>query len=256
VQQVIGRRLDRLSGECNHTLTLASVIGREFDLIALDRAGDLHGEPLLLALEDEGLSDVSAPPTDVFFVCEDGADRALVGAVLAELRRRGMSADMDYAGRSVQGQFTHPLVVRAKLEISSACHAHGKVPSHSVVTEFKDAAAMRAAAGRAANDQRQGNAGTPVHLARHVDNLVKTRSDKVNKLHFGNRTHAHQCRANCRTDNRGLRHWCINYTLSTKFFQKTCTDLKSTAIATNIFTKQEYRFITQHFFTNGLAYRL
>ena len=37
-----------------------------------------------------------------------------------------------------QGQFTHPLVVRAKLEIASACHAHGKVPSHCVVTEFND----------------------------------------------------------------------------------------------------------------------
>jgi citrate lyase subunit beta / citryl-CoA lyase len=55
-------------------------------------------------------------------------------------------------GMGVQGQFTHPLVVRAKLEISSACHAHGKVPSHGVVTEFKDKAAFRAAASRAANE--------------------------------------------------------------------------------------------------------
>ena len=54
-------------------------------------------------------------------------------------------------GMGVQGQFTHPLVVRAKLEISSACHAHGKVPSHGVVTEFRDQAAFRAAASRAAN---------------------------------------------------------------------------------------------------------
>ena len=50
------------------------------------------------------------------------------------------------------GQFTHPLVVRAKLEIASACHAHGKVPSHCVVTEFSDATAMRAAARRAARE--------------------------------------------------------------------------------------------------------
>lgn len=55
-------------------------------------------------------------------------------------------------GMGVQGQFTHPLVVRAKLEISSACHAHGKVPSHGVVTEFRDQAAFRAAASRAANE--------------------------------------------------------------------------------------------------------
>lgn len=55
-------------------------------------------------------------------------------------------------GMGVAGQFSHPLVVRAKLELASACHAHGKVPSHCVVTEFKDAAALRQAAGRAAND--------------------------------------------------------------------------------------------------------
>lgn len=54
-------------------------------------------------------------------------------------------------GMGVEGQFSHPLVVRAKLEIASACHAHGKVPSHCVVTEFKDQAAFRAAASRAAN---------------------------------------------------------------------------------------------------------
>ncbi|MEP6588636.1 MAG: aldolase/citrate lyase family protein [Polaromonas sp.] len=55
-------------------------------------------------------------------------------------------------GMSSQGQFTHPLVVRAKLEIASACHAYGKVPSHCVVTEFNDAAAMTQAARRAARE--------------------------------------------------------------------------------------------------------
>ena len=43
-------------------------------------------------------------------------------------------------------QFHHPLVLRAKTEISSACHAFGKVPSHCVVTEFRDNLAL----GRAA----------------------------------------------------------------------------------------------------------
>jgi citrate lyase subunit beta / citryl-CoA lyase len=56
------------------------------------------------------------------------------------------------AGMSLEGQFTHPLVVRAKLEISSACHAHGKVPAHGVVTEFKDLTALRHAARRAAQE--------------------------------------------------------------------------------------------------------
>ena len=53
-------------------------------------------------------------------------------------------------GMGATGQFTHPLVVRAKLEIASAAHAFGKVPSHCVVTEFSDTEAMGAAARRAA----------------------------------------------------------------------------------------------------------
>jgi len=50
----------------------------------------------------------------------------------------------------VAGQFSHPLVLRAKLEIAAACHAHGKVPSHGVVTEFKDSVALANAARQAA----------------------------------------------------------------------------------------------------------
>jgi citrate lyase subunit beta/citryl-CoA lyase len=53
------------------------------------------------------------------------------------------------AGMTVKGQFEHPLVLRAKLEISAACHAHGKTPSHCVVTEFKHAAALQEAATKA-----------------------------------------------------------------------------------------------------------
>jgi citrate lyase subunit beta/citryl-CoA lyase len=52
-------------------------------------------------------------------------------------------------GMTLLGQFTHPLVVRAKLEIASACHAYGKVPAHCVVTEFNDIAAMSSAAQHA-----------------------------------------------------------------------------------------------------------
>lgn len=53
---------------------------------------------------------------------------------------------------TAQGQFEHPLVRRAKLEIAAACHAAAKVPSHSVVTEIKHAKAIQAAATRAAHE--------------------------------------------------------------------------------------------------------
>ncbi len=54
------------------------------------------------------------------------------------------------AAMRTPGQFTHPLVVRAKLEIVAACHAHGKVPSHNVTTEIRDTAVVANDAQRAA----------------------------------------------------------------------------------------------------------
>ena len=41
---------------------------------------------------------------DVYFVCAETADRARVVPLVAELRRRGLRADMDYGGRSQKGQ--------------------------------------------------------------------------------------------------------------------------------------------------------
>ena len=58
-------------------------------------------ERLLLALAQEGIS-AGLPPIDVFVASEGPKDLAL----LAELRRRGLKADVDYAGRSLKGQLT------------------------------------------------------------------------------------------------------------------------------------------------------
>lgn len=55
-------------------------------------------------------------------------------------------------GMSAKGQFSHPLVLRAKLEISAACHAHRKTPSHCVVTEFSDKRAIQEAATQASRE--------------------------------------------------------------------------------------------------------
>ena len=53
---------------------------------------------------------------------------------------------------TAKGQMTHPLVVRAKLEMAAACHAYGKIASHSVVTELNDPAAVSAVAQRALHE--------------------------------------------------------------------------------------------------------
>ena len=55
VRDVIGRRLRRLSDDCKAVLTLASVLGREFDLDALARVTD-HELEGLLDLLDEAIS--------------------------------------------------------------------------------------------------------------------------------------------------------------------------------------------------------
>jgi histidyl-tRNA synthetase len=62
-------------------------------------------ERLLLALENENIA-FEQPQLDVFFVLEDTPQRERVLVKLAELRRAGVSADTDYAGRSFKGQMT------------------------------------------------------------------------------------------------------------------------------------------------------
>jgi histidyl-tRNA synthetase len=57
-------------------------------------------ERLLLSVPGER----DEKPVDVFFVTAETADRARIVPLLAELRRRGLRADMDYAGRSQKGQ--------------------------------------------------------------------------------------------------------------------------------------------------------
>ena len=47
------------------------------------------------------------------------------------------------------GQFTHPLIVRAKCEIAAAALGNGIIPSHNVTTEFRDPAVVAADARRA-----------------------------------------------------------------------------------------------------------
>ncbi len=88
-----GGRYDGLAEELGgpHTPGVGLGAGIERLLIALDQAGTTV--PV-----DEGV--------DVFFVCVDGADRAVVLAKMMELRAAGKRADADFAGRSVKGQHT------------------------------------------------------------------------------------------------------------------------------------------------------
>ena len=61
-------------------------------------------ERLLLAVENEGKH--WDPPQVRVFVVVDGGSRDAAQTVLQELRRAGVAADMDYAGRSTKGQLS------------------------------------------------------------------------------------------------------------------------------------------------------
>ena len=52
LRDVIGKRLSRLSDECNRVLSVAAVIGREFQFDVLQRVADLSEEELYSALEE------------------------------------------------------------------------------------------------------------------------------------------------------------------------------------------------------------
>jgi histidyl-tRNA synthetase len=60
-------------------------------------------ERLLLSI---GEQEAEHPPIDVFFAFDGDVPRNEALTIMAELRRRGISADTEYAGRSLKGQLT------------------------------------------------------------------------------------------------------------------------------------------------------
>ena len=62
-------------------------------------------ERLLISMEAAGI-EAAQPSIDVFFAVESPDQRRSVLPIVAELRRRGLSVDVDYAGRSLKGQLT------------------------------------------------------------------------------------------------------------------------------------------------------
>jgi histidyl-tRNA synthetase len=63
-------------------------------------------ERLLIAMDEEGVAAPAPQGVDVFFALEDGAPRRDVARIVAELRRLGVAAETDRAGRSLKGQLT------------------------------------------------------------------------------------------------------------------------------------------------------
>ena len=114
---------------------------------AIDAACERHGTPhlpLQVLIETHGAL------RDVFRIAAHPRIESLSFGLMDFVSAHGGA--IPKAAMELPGQFEHPLVVRAKLEVAAAAHAYSKTPSHCVVTEFRDTARLGDAARRAARE--------------------------------------------------------------------------------------------------------
>jgi len=142
--------------------TLATHTGRDLCHIMLPKVESVRDVDHALASLSSG-SSAQAPVLPLHVLLESAGAVHHAFEIAAHPRVQSISFGlMDFVSShggaipaeamSGDGQFVHPMVVRAKLEVAAACHAHGKTPSHCVVTEFKNTQTVQQAARRAAGE--------------------------------------------------------------------------------------------------------
>jgi citrate lyase subunit beta/citryl-CoA lyase len=114
---------------------------------AIDAACAHHGQPLLPL---QVLIETHGALREVFRIAAHPRVESLSFGLMDFVSAHGGA--IPKTAMELPGQFEHPLVVRAKLEIAAAAHAFSKVPSHGVVTEFRDTDRLAMAARRAARE--------------------------------------------------------------------------------------------------------
>lgn len=114
---------------------------------AIDAACMRHGQPLLPL---QVLIETHGALREVFRIAAHPRIESLSFGLMDFVSAHGGA--IPKSAMELPGQFEHPLVMRAKLEIAAAAHAFGKTPSHCVVTEFRDAERLASAARRVARE--------------------------------------------------------------------------------------------------------
>jgi len=112
IRDVIGRRLARTTERCQQTLTLAAVVGREFDLCVLKALGDLTEDDLLDALDEAVAAHLigEAPGAPDRFSFLHALIRETVYAELSSSRRCRLHQRVgDVIERLTQGNANPPL---------------------------------------------------------------------------------------------------------------------------------------------------
>ncbi|MFG6413941.1 HpcH/HpaI aldolase/citrate lyase family protein [Roseateles sp. DC23W] len=116
-------------------------------VVAIDAACDHHGQPRLPL---QVLIETHGALREVFRIAAHPRVESLSFGLMDFVSAH--AGAIPKTAMELPGQFEHPLVARAKVEIAAAAHAFGKTPSHCVVTEFRDAARLADAARRAARE--------------------------------------------------------------------------------------------------------
>ena len=110
IREVIGKRLGRLSKECNDSLITASVMGREFQLAPLVQMSELPAESVLTALE-EGLAAgliEEAPGNPERYQFSHALIQETLSAELSAARRVAARPHRRDAGRTIRRRCGNP----------------------------------------------------------------------------------------------------------------------------------------------------
>src|SRR5678815_4956309 len=107
---------------------------------------------------------------------------------------------------------------------------------------------VNAAATWSADHDGHSSAPAIAALGSEVRDLIERAGDEVCKLHFRNRTHAHQCSANGSADNCRFRNGCIDDARFSELFEETSRHFERTAVNADIFSKDEDVIVSFHFF--------
>ena len=177
-----GRRLNRVGARvhplehpafASDVQAIMGTAAAALDYLMLPKVESVADVDAALAAIDQAdgrtRADAGLPSMPLHVLIESPGALAQVGAIARHPRVESVSVGLmdfvsahggaipatamsfDAAGRGGLDQFSHPLVLRAKLEIAAACHAYAKVPSQCVVTEFRDVASLERAAQQAAH---------------------------------------------------------------------------------------------------------
>src|ERR1700681_3791574 len=112
-------------------------------------------------------------------------------------------------------------------------------------------ATMNAAAARSSNDDRYAGAPTIPAFRRKVRNLIEGAGNEIGELHFRDRPHSHQCRADRGSDDSGFGYRCVDDAPLAELFEHSGSNLKCTTVGADVLTQDKHTFVLLHFFPDA-----